>query len=408
MQPVHSLANKLALFGLLGLFATNTLAQDNPCKSFGVDFQDGGSYFQNQLSSDPFTFVQQFQGCAADNSQNILVDPQGDQVQCSDTPLLPDNTPEMSTCPLTKSQMISGPWSVVILSNNGNAAPIAYQRDFVLSVAPQNTTTFTPTATMSTTTTPMVNSTDVSSTTLPAATTTVPSTTIYPTKTMTPARVTVYTTKTINTITRIKPTLTVIKTTKVVTATCTVPPRQPTNDRKARIIPTIRGVTAAALSASSATASAAPSPNPARNRRGRGFIQNRARFLKERSERLAVMHAGAIVKRAPDQPVMTITDTNTADYPTITQTITAPELINTIINTVQTTTTITPPVVTVMSGQVIQVTTVTAPTPTRVITKQVLATVLVTKTYAFTVTITSTMTPTASVTACRNRGGKFF
>jgi hypothetical protein len=37
-------------------------SEDNPCDSFGVDFQDGGSYFQNISSSDPFTFVSIFEG----------------------------------------------------------------------------------------------------------------------------------------------------------------------------------------------------------------------------------------------------------------------------------------------------------------------------------------------------------
>lgn len=46
----------------LGLLARVTLTQDNPCITFGVDFQDGGSYFQNSLSTSPFTFVQEFEG----------------------------------------------------------------------------------------------------------------------------------------------------------------------------------------------------------------------------------------------------------------------------------------------------------------------------------------------------------
>ena len=32
------------------------------CQAYGVDFQNGGSYFQNTLSSDDFTFVSQFSG----------------------------------------------------------------------------------------------------------------------------------------------------------------------------------------------------------------------------------------------------------------------------------------------------------------------------------------------------------
>jgi hypothetical protein len=46
----------------LGLLARTSFAQDNPCKSFGVDFVDGESYFQNSLAQEPFTFVSKFEG----------------------------------------------------------------------------------------------------------------------------------------------------------------------------------------------------------------------------------------------------------------------------------------------------------------------------------------------------------
>ena len=32
------------------------------CIPFGVDFQDGGSYFQNSLSTENFTFVSRYEG----------------------------------------------------------------------------------------------------------------------------------------------------------------------------------------------------------------------------------------------------------------------------------------------------------------------------------------------------------
>lgn len=44
----------------------------------------------------------------------------------------------------------------------------------------------------------------------------------------------------------------------------------------------------------------------------KAFVQERAAKLKQ------------LVKRAPDQPTITITDTNTAEYPTVTFTSTAP------------------------------------------------------------------------------------
>lgn len=113
----------------------------NPCRSYGIDFQDKGSYFQNISSTDPFTFVSTFEGCQKDYANNILVDPNGDEHMCSDTALTPDDTYQMSTCDLDKDQLWTGPWSVVIISNNGDAEPIAYMRDFSLSVGEPVTTT---------------------------------------------------------------------------------------------------------------------------------------------------------------------------------------------------------------------------------------------------------------------------
>lgn len=55
--------------------------------------------------------------------------------------------------------MYTGEWSVIMISNNGDAEPIAYERDFSLTVAPQSTTTVTPTVTVPYTTTPVVNAT---------------------------------------------------------------------------------------------------------------------------------------------------------------------------------------------------------------------------------------------------------
>ena len=47
----------------LALLSAKVLAD---CEVYGMDFQNGGSYFQNSLSTDPFTFVQEFEGlCSA-------------------------------------------------------------------------------------------------------------------------------------------------------------------------------------------------------------------------------------------------------------------------------------------------------------------------------------------------------
>ena len=56
MSPLASLVCRL---GLLALLARRSLAD---CESYGVDFQNGGTYFQNSLSTDPFTFVSEFEG----------------------------------------------------------------------------------------------------------------------------------------------------------------------------------------------------------------------------------------------------------------------------------------------------------------------------------------------------------
>ena len=55
----------LVAFGLATLGVRTVLAQDdtpNPCVAYGMDFQNGGSYFQNSNSNDNFTFVSEFDG----------------------------------------------------------------------------------------------------------------------------------------------------------------------------------------------------------------------------------------------------------------------------------------------------------------------------------------------------------
>ena len=132
--------SKATVLALAAVVSSVSAQEEYPqCVSFGIDFQDGGSYFQNKSSNDPFTFVSTFEGCQNDVANNILVDPSGDQLQCSDTPLQPADTYQMSTCPLEKDELWSGAWSVIIISNNGDADPIAYQRDFSLEVGVPST-----------------------------------------------------------------------------------------------------------------------------------------------------------------------------------------------------------------------------------------------------------------------------
>lgn len=174
----------MSIFRLSGFLATALLSSRaiaQTCLSYGVDFQSNGNYFQNISSTDPFTFASLFEGCDNDVANNILVDPNGDEIQCSDTPLQPDDTIQLSTCPMDKDQLWTGDWSVLVISNNGDADPIAYERDFYLSVGIPVTTTYTPTMTITSTTTPVVivteTSTIISITTLLAKTTTVASVT---------------------------------------------------------------------------------------------------------------------------------------------------------------------------------------------------------------------------------------
>ena len=93
MPSPLTLVRSILASSLLGV----VLAQDDTCgscQSYGVDFVSGGTYFQNSLSTDPFTAVQEFEGCSNDTSNNVLVDPNGDQYECTMTPLQPDDTPE--------------------------------------------------------------------------------------------------------------------------------------------------------------------------------------------------------------------------------------------------------------------------------------------------------------------------
>jgi hypothetical protein len=52
----------------------------------------------------------------------------------------------LSICPLQKNQLVSGGWSIIVISDNGDGVPLAAQRDFVLSVGTQITSTVSPAA----------------------------------------------------------------------------------------------------------------------------------------------------------------------------------------------------------------------------------------------------------------------
>ena len=171
-----STATSVLAFNLL------TTRQDSPtsnCSVYGIDFVDGGSYFINSNSTANFSVVQQFSGCNDDSASVLLVQQSTeDEWECTSVPTgqyfsrataqnstvliqlsVPSDTSQLSTCPLEDDQMSSGEWTILVIGNNGDGNPFAYERDFSLTVGPQETTTATQTVTYTQTLTPVVNTT---------------------------------------------------------------------------------------------------------------------------------------------------------------------------------------------------------------------------------------------------------
>jgi hypothetical protein len=81
-----------------------TKRQNSGCNTYGLDFQDGGNYFINTNSNDSFTFVSSFVGCQNDTASVMLINQNtGDQYDCGSVPTVPDNAPELATCPVLNS-----------------------------------------------------------------------------------------------------------------------------------------------------------------------------------------------------------------------------------------------------------------------------------------------------------------
>ncbi|KAI7280194.1 hypothetical protein KC345_g4915 [Hortaea werneckii] len=117
---------------------------DSTCQVFGLDFQDGGSYFLNSNSSQNLVASYQFRGCNDAIADVMLVNMNnGDQYFCSSVPTVPDNSTQVSTCPVQHSQLTTANYSIITLGNNGKGNPFAVQRDFVLNVGRQETSTVT-------------------------------------------------------------------------------------------------------------------------------------------------------------------------------------------------------------------------------------------------------------------------
>jgi DNA-binding protein HU-beta len=151
----------------------------------------------------------------------------------------------------------------------------------------------------------------------------------------------------------------VITISKVLVKTSTVKPKIPTNTKF--------------------TFKAAPSPSS--NRFGRMFwardLNDRPKFLAERSARLEAM---GVEKRAPDQPTVTVTNTNTAVWPTVTKTSLAPTQYMTMTITDTVYKTVKPAPVTVLKGQkTAHQVVITLPTSTRTSTKYTVVSTTTTK-----------------------------
>lgn len=284
--------------------------------------------------------------------------------------------------------MFSGTWSIIIISNNGDADSISYERTFDLKVGPQQTSTYTPTVTLSVTSTPIVNSTSistyVSTSTLSANTVISPSSVFKPTRTITPHASTLTKTKILLTLTIPEFTLAIKNVIHTETATCVIPPKQNPCDPVAKTTPTSKAGSAKFRRAVDGSLSA-----------------ERAKWLAER-----VSSHGMVAKRDLDSATVTVTDVSTADYVTSTSTIDVQATTVQVVSISTISSTITPAPITVYSGiATAKQTTVTLQASTKTKTAYTTAEVFVTRTLTKTVTVDVKTTPQAALAACTKVGG---
>ncbi|RDW91714.1 hypothetical protein BP5796_02879 [Coleophoma crateriformis] len=339
------------------------------CVSFGIDFQDGGSYFINSLDTSLFTSVVEFEGCSG--SANVILEaPNEDSWLCSDIDASQDDVTELSTCPISKNQMYSGTWVLVLLSNNGDGSSFSSQRTFTLLVAPQQTVTDIPTVTITSdivpTSTIVSTSTEQYYTTLPLVTISTV-TTGKGTVTITPPVVT----KTISvTSSQTKSIITystsLIYSTK--TATCSVPTKNSVPDPA----PETAALNLALQLVGSPTISSSAAVATASSKRKRDASVSRREVVRRKAI------ARHLEKRAPDVPTITVVDTNPADWVTSTILTTDPAVTTTSITTTSPTQTITPAPVTFYTGTVFKTTTLG--TSSRTYTSIIRTTITTTKT----------------------------
>jgi hypothetical protein len=264
-------------------------------------------------------------------------------------------------------------------------------------------------------------------TTLPPQTYTTPSVTVTPTHTVAPKPVTVISMKTLYTVHMTIPIVSVSSVVKTVMATCTVPRRQATCDPFARISPTLvhakalqSGVAASVIHphnvptpAPAAPKPTAPIANAGGNTPNFGNIGNtqsgwgsfsgwggsnsnsfmnrfgawkrrseREEFVARRHERLSERN---LHKRAPDIAVVTVTNSNSAAWKTVTKTWVIPTQTLTVTSTTSVQATITPSPVPVITGQsVAAVVTQTQPVSTKVVVKPTIAYSMTTRIQVFT------------------------
>ncbi|KAK5683853.1 hypothetical protein LTS10_003716 [Elasticomyces elasticus] len=364
---------------------------DSTCSVFGIDFQGGGSYFINSASNENFTFVSEFEGCNNDTASVLLVNNQSsDEYECSIIPTTPDDVSMLSSCPIMKSQLSSGSWSILTLGNNGNGNPFNYQRDFTLEVGAQQvvtTTVYVPytmtvqsvatvesTSTV-TTTSGIPNSLTYSSATTNIATVTPPTTTI----------------STVEVITRTFTRWTKTASSEyvlVVAPSCTIPSRPDYADPWARMTPTLLPLPAGIQ------------PQQPISAKGEATVTTSASVCQGRSCK-RVSGRDLEQKRAPDEATVTSTRTM-PNNTTLTVTVDASTTTNAII--------ITNTVYTSLPPQTVYGTafsTVTAPAPIQAIAEQSYTRAYATRTMLVVWTNRVTTTPTAAATKCRSAGGHY-
>ncbi|KAK0923740.1 hypothetical protein LTR91_006016 [Friedmanniomyces endolithicus] len=371
---------------------------DSVCSVFGVDFQGGGSYFMNSNSNDNFTLVAEFEGCQNDTADIILVNDQtSDEYECSPLPTVPDDTRQMSTCPVSKSQMSSGNWSILTLGDNGNADPFSYQRDFLLQVGPQQTVTTTvyapytltlqSTSTLESTSTIFITSQVRSNSTASSAATGLAT---YTPPTLTISRNEMVTrpfyrwTKTASTAYVL-----------LVVPTCTVPKRPAYADPWLRFAPTIISL-----------------PDGVQPQQPQQPLGDQSQIASARCN-------GQYCPRRPDSGMADQTTParvygRAADAPTVTSTTTVPNHSTTTVKAGSTTVTLTDIVTATLYStlppQIVYAavsSTVTAPAPTQTYVNQIYTRTYLTRTMHIVWTDTVTTTPSATATSCKRAGGHF-